>query len=328
MYEIWSFRPVSNERTQNQKFDVDDYLDKKKTYHYSPAIKSFIEGHVVSTYYSISILREKDLSADNLKQKLPSFDWPQDLETLPCPILDQTNEGKFLSYSEVKTSKRDYSDKCRPGKYQKIPSNIPFPKNKQRAVYGAPVEIKCENCGKQRVAYFKLKPTKALVGEVSNSLKFVRYICGGRISSFGRSLAVVEEITGAVGNIVDIEDEIDNDLISESHEEEVSEEEGDLMYEDHGGSGNEEESASDVECFDLNANTVVEAREVEESSPGSGLYFLASFLSCDLLYFSVSTSLHTSSSSADRNLGSNLRANLITSTSSGLHYAPFKFSEI
>ena len=54
------------------------------------------------------------------------------------------------------------------------------------------------------MVYLKYKPSKLQIEHVSDELKFVRYMCGGRISSFGRSLAVVEEITEAVSKIVDI----------------------------------------------------------------------------------------------------------------------------
>ena len=39
------------------EFEVDDYLDKSKTYHYSPAIKAYLDKHAVFTYYSINLKR-------------------------------------------------------------------------------------------------------------------------------------------------------------------------------------------------------------------------------------------------------------------------------
>ena len=61
------------------------------------------------------------------------------------------------------------------------------------------------------MVYLKYKPSKLQIEHVSDELKFVRYMCGGRISSFGRSLAVVEEITEAVSKIVDIVDMMPNE---------------------------------------------------------------------------------------------------------------------
>ena len=205
----------------DDKFEVDEFLDKSKTYHYSPGIKSYIDKHLVFTYYSVSFMRDKDSTVQSLKQKNPSIDWPADLETVPCPVPDKENPEKYLNFTELKKSAKDFSDRCRPGKHQKTPSNIPFTKNKQRALYGAPIEMVCEQCGKQRVVYFKYRPTKVQIKEAADALKLVRYICGGRVSSFGRSLAVVEEITGARSNILEICDEIDNSqIISEPIEKE------------------------------------------------------------------------------------------------------------
>ena len=190
-------------------FDVDDYLDKSKTYHYSPTIKAYLEKHAVFTYYSISFKRNEDLSPDFLRLKFPDIDWVTSLEPLSCPILDKDNPGKFLSYEDIKKVEKDFSDKYQPAKHQKTPSNIPFSKNKQRALYGASVEVVCEQCGKRRVVYFKYKPTKDQLREATEAVEYIRYICGGRMSSFGRSLAVMEETTG--GKIVDVVDEIEND---------------------------------------------------------------------------------------------------------------------
>ena len=196
----------------DEEFDVDDYFDKSRTYHYSPAIKAYLETHAVFTYYSISFKRHDDLTVKSLEERFPFLEWPADLEALSCPILDKENPGKYLQYEEVKKSsksEKDFTDKFQPAKNQKIPSNIPFAKNKQRALYGAQVEIVCEQCSKQRVVYFKYKPTRGQIEEAADALKQVRYICGGRISSFGRSLAVMEEIAVTDRNIVEVTDEID-----------------------------------------------------------------------------------------------------------------------
>ena len=195
-------------------FDVDDYLDKSKTYHYSPAIKTYLERHAGFTYYSISFRRNVDLSPDYLRKKFPNLFWSTSLEPLPCPILDKENPGKFLSYENIKKCERDFTDAYQPAKHQKTPSNIPFTKNKIRALYGAPVEVGCDQCGKRRVVYFKYKPTKDQLNEAIQAVEDIRYICGGRMSTFGRSLAVVEEITE--GNIVDVIDEIENEQIEPS----------------------------------------------------------------------------------------------------------------
>ena len=220
----------------DENFDVDEFMDKSKTYHYSPGVKAYLEDHMISTYYSISLKRDKDLGHEALMQKNPDINWPQaGLQTLSCPLLDKENPEKFVSYSDLlKGSERDFSDKCRPGKLQKTPSNIPFPKNKLRATYGAKVEIVCDQCSKRRVVYFKYKPTKHQIDEVCHELKFVRYICGGRISSFGRSLAVVEELSEA-GNVIfditedvghnlgDVQCNVDEELVSEDSEIDLEE---------------------------------------------------------------------------------------------------------
>ena len=61
------------------------------------------------------------------------------------------------------------------------------------------------------MVYLKYKPSKLQIEDVSDELKFVRYMCGGRISSFGRSLAVIEEITEGVSKIFDIVDMMPNE---------------------------------------------------------------------------------------------------------------------
>ena len=89
---------------------------------------------------------------------------------------------------------KDFSDKFRPGASLKVPSNVPFSKTKQRAIYVSDLAVICEVCNKRRVAYVekKLKPQE--VEDADYALKNTRYVCGGRLSSFGRSLAVLEEV--------------------------------------------------------------------------------------------------------------------------------------
>ena len=56
------------------------------------------------------------------------------------------------------------------------------------------VEIVCFVCGKRRSVYIQHKPTKNEVTAAIEAVLDVKYVCGGRISSFGRSLSVLEEI--------------------------------------------------------------------------------------------------------------------------------------
>ena len=238
----------------DREFEVDDYMDKSKTYHYSPAIKAYLDKHAVFTYYSINFKRNENISVDFLRARFPSIDKVGSLEPLPCPIPDKNNPDKYLCYEEIKKVDRDFSDEHQPAKHKKTPSNIPFTKNKLRALYGAHVEVICEQCGKRRVVYFKYKPSKDQLREAADAVEYLRYICGGRMSSFGRALAVVEEIT--CGKIVEILDEIDNEQMetvsnSTVGADEVGTEDSEPL----------EKSIEDMEdeVTDLNANCVMES---------------------------------------------------------------------
>ena len=80
----------------------------------------------------------------------------------------------------------------------------------QCAVYSSSIEIVCGSCGKRRVVYFQFKPTKSDITAARRALVSTRYVCGGRISSFGRSLAVMEEMFGVDAGEAIVEDEIGN----------------------------------------------------------------------------------------------------------------------
>ena len=197
-------------KTVDEEFDVKLFLDKKKTYNYSPKLKAFLDDHVTFTHYAITFKRYPVMSVQYLSETLPHMTWTVPLEPVPCPVLDSKNAEKFLSYKEIKeVSVKDYEDSYRPGKHFKTPANIPFSKNKQRAMYGSQIVIVCDICRKRRVVYFKFKPSNKELSEAKLALKNTRYVCGGRVSGFGRSLAVMEEITGDNTETV-IEDEIDN----------------------------------------------------------------------------------------------------------------------
>ena len=176
-------------------FDVEEYLDKTKTFHYSKKIKEFIDKNLIFTHYSITFKRFDDMSLEFLCKEYPEIEWKAPLEAVSCPVVDKMDAEKYVSYEELKKSdNKDFSDKCRPGKLLKVPSNIPFPKNKLRAFYGMSVEIVCFVCGKRRSVYIQHKPTKNEVTAAIEAVLDVKYVCGGRISSFGRSLSVLEEI--------------------------------------------------------------------------------------------------------------------------------------
>ena len=192
------------------EFNVDRFLDKKKPYHFSPLIKDYIEEHVTVTHYSLTFMRDQVMTKDILNERYPSVDWPIDLEPIPCPVVDKENPEKYLSFDQVtKLNGKDYTDACRPGASLKTPPNIPFSKTKQRALYGAKLALTCETCGKPRVVYMEYKPSAVDLKVAKAALVNVRYICGGRISSCGRSLAVLEEIVGVSTKYSDINDEID-----------------------------------------------------------------------------------------------------------------------
>ena len=197
-------------RTVDDEFDVDEFLDKKRPYQYTPALKMFIEEHVTSTHYAITFQRHRNMSLEFLKEKYPDENWTVPLGPVPCPIVDPLNPDKFLAYEALKELKdKDFDDKCRPGKYLKVPMNIPFPKTKVRAQYGSQLQISCESCGKRRVVYFEHKPSKLEVTTAIQALRNTRYICGGRMSSFGRSLAVLEEISNVQASDQLVGDEVD-----------------------------------------------------------------------------------------------------------------------
>ena len=203
-------------KTVDPEFDIMLYLDKKKPFHYTPALKLFLDEHVTFTHYSITFKRHNLMSAEFLNQTYSHINWTLPLEPVPCPVFDSKTENKFISYAnlkELQTEEKDYEDKCRPGKNLKVPSNIPFSKNKQRAQYGSSVKIVCESCGKRRVVYFQHKPSKLEVEAAVKAFRNTRYICGGRISSFGRSLSVMEELYDVHGPEVLIADEINNSQV-------------------------------------------------------------------------------------------------------------------
>ena len=200
-------------KTVDPEFDIALYLDKKKPFHYTPDLKLFIDEHDTFTHYCITFKRHKLMSVEFLNQTFPHINWTVPLEPVPCPVFDSKTEKKFISYADLKElhmEEKDYEDKCRPGKTLKVPSNIPFSKNKQRARYGSSVKIVCESCGKRRVVYFQLKPSKLEVDAAVKAFRNTRYVCGGRISSFGRSLSVMEELYDVHGPEYLIEDEINN----------------------------------------------------------------------------------------------------------------------
>jgi hypothetical protein len=105
--------------------------------------------HVTFTHYSLTFMRHSSLSKEFLLENFPDKCWPAGLEPVPCPVLDKDNPDRYLSYENVKSlAVKDYSDLCRPGAAVKVPSNIPFVKSKQRALYGAENAITCEICNK------------------------------------------------------------------------------------------------------------------------------------------------------------------------------------
>ena len=224
--EFEVFKPASDQEIReflsvltevDPDFDVDRFLDKKKPYHYSPDMKAYLEEHVTFTHYSLTFMRHSSLSKEFLLENFPDKCWPAGLEPVPCPVLDKDNPDRYLSYENVKSLPvKDYSDLCRPGAAVKVPSNIPFVKSKQRALYGAEILITCEICNKSRVAYILRKPSSSDIKAAKAALLNVRYICGGRISSFGRSLSVLEEIADAhVISMPELSDEIENERFEE-----------------------------------------------------------------------------------------------------------------
>ena len=197
--------------TVDHEFDVDKYLDKKKPFHYTPTLKAFIDEHVIFTHYAITFQRYKKMSIEYLQEAYPEGSWTLPLEPLPCPVVSSENSEKFVSYEDVKQmAVKDYDDKFRPGKHLKVPANIPFSKNKQRASYGSQVEIVCDSCGKRRAVYFEHKAFKVEIEAAKAALRNTKYVCGGRISSFGRSLAIMEELSDNQNKCMIIDDEIEN----------------------------------------------------------------------------------------------------------------------
>ena len=207
-------------QTVDPEFDVHEFLDKKKPFNYSPTLKNYLDEHVTSTHYAITFKRHEQMSVQFLNEKYPEVSWSVPLEPVPCPVLDSRKSEKFVSYEDLKKHEvKDYEDACRPGKHLKVPANIPFPKSKQRALYGMQVVVVCDSCGKRRVVYFKFKPSGLESSAAISALRNTRYVCGGRLSSFGRSLAVMEEVYNVQECSGDIEDEIENDCFE--NEEQV-----------------------------------------------------------------------------------------------------------
>ena len=241
------FKPATEEEVKDflsiivevdAEFDIINYLDKTKTYHFSSKIKEFMDKHLVFTHYSVTFKRYQKMPLAFLNREFPGTVWNAPLEAVPCPMVDKSDPEKYINYEEVKAViEKDYDDKCRPGKFVKTPSNIPFVKNKQRALYGVKIDITCFICRKRRAAYIQHKPSQSQIQGIKRALSDVKYICGGRISSFGRSLAVLEEVT----------DIRNSSEVQSDHE--VSES---ATSEDDEMTGNSPQSESDEE-LDLNS---------------------------------------------------------------------------
>lgn len=65
----------------------------------------------------------------------------------------------------------------------------------------------------KRVAYIESKPRSKDVQDAKSALKNTRYVCGGRVSSFGRSLAVLEELASHKMMLTEINDEVENETL-------------------------------------------------------------------------------------------------------------------
>ena len=126
------------------EFDVEKFTDKKKPYHYSPEIRSYLDKHLTATYYSLTFMRNSSLTKEHLQETFPDKDWPADLGPLPCPIIDSENPERYLSYDKIKNlAAKDFSDKSRPGALM----------TKLRAIYGAELAFTCEVCNKKSCIY-------------------------------------------------------------------------------------------------------------------------------------------------------------------------------
>ena len=143
------------------------------------------------------------------------------------------------------------------------------------------------------MVYLKYKPSKLQIEHVSDELKFVRYMCGGRISSFGRSLAVVEEITEAVSKIVDIVDMMPNE--STAVDESIGEDDSvevDLGVKNlpHSSGGFDFED----ELIDVNLNNIPSLTQKFGGIPGWYLCISFIFSYCSQKLFSDECSPQTS----------------------------------
>jgi protein associated with RNAse G/E len=53
-------------KSVDKDFDVEEFMDKKKPYHYTPDLKSFIDSHVTFTHYAITFKRHGEMDLDFL----------------------------------------------------------------------------------------------------------------------------------------------------------------------------------------------------------------------------------------------------------------------
>ena len=119
----------------DEEFDVERFLDKKKPFHFSPKMKDYLESHLTVTHYTLTFKKYPTMSQEFLMDSFPECDWTTSLGAVPCPVVDKDNPHRYLSYENVKSlAFKDFSDKDRPGKSLKTPSNIPFTRSKQRAL--------------------------------------------------------------------------------------------------------------------------------------------------------------------------------------------------
>ena len=183
-------------KTIDATFDVTNYLDTKKKFHLSGALLEFYEEISTTSYYCVTMVRHRNMSAEFLNSIYPHLHLPFDLHPVPCPIKDPENPAKYLKFEDLYKSStlRSYDDKQRPGKVDKPAPNIPFTKSIVRANYCSQIFIICASCDKRRVVYSQYKPSPAKVDQAKFLLENMRYQCGASVCCFGtEGLAAVIE---------------------------------------------------------------------------------------------------------------------------------------
>ena len=149
----------------------------------------------------------------------------------------------------------------------------------------------------RRVVYFEHRPTKFEVDAAVKAPRNTRYVCGGRIASFGRSLSVMEELHDVHRPEDKIEDEINNsqartedpekedesttaidnldDEFHKADQEQHQAKKDDLEEDEFSDSDQEQPLCKKSKYFEIESDEEVENIDPLDSAAGLRLHFMS-----------------------------------------------------